>query len=71
MPTLDDYREFFAGRGRGARRGRPASRQLTSLRFSWTSTIDVDGNMVSTPLVVERIGAANGEHAEGGGEIMV
>lgn len=28
------------------------------VRFSWTSMIDVAGNMVSTPLVVERIGDA-------------
>ena len=25
------------------------------VRFSWTATIDVDGNMVSTPMVVERL----------------
>lgn len=28
------------------------------VRFSWTSTIDVAGNMVSTPMVIEKVGAA-------------
>ena len=31
------------------------------VRFSWTATIDVDGNMVATPLVVEQLG--DGAHA--------
>ena len=35
-----------------------ASPEGLPVRFSWTATIDVDGNMVSTPMVVEQIGAA-------------